>query len=450
MKFQSLVLGLMLIVGVLSGCDDDLKFVGGTIQPDEDRINMTVDSFVMTASTIKIDSIYAKTSYGYLGQFFDPQYGDYKADYICQFYSKEGFKFRHEPIDGSIDSVKFTVGFSSYLGDSLSPMKAEVYPVTKALDRNYYTNINPEDYADMQNPLGGKAYTIFNTETSKRLNSIEIFLDKEVGQRIYDETINNPSSFANQEAFNRFFPGLYVTNTYGMGSVLEVAGSLMQLFYRYEATTKDKDGKDSTYIDTTNEVFMVTNEVIQMNRMSSYGLDELLKPSEQYTYLKTPAGVYTRVVLPAKEMLGRVGDRIINNLPLSFRPLPKADWEFAPDLKKLKSTYLLLLPEDSLKTFFEKNKVNDNITSYLAAYSYSDAEKIYMYKFNNVARLLKEHKEKAPEQDLNLVLVPVIALIDASTGVTSSVTNYQAPLGVTLRKDPDVMNIKVTTSQYNK
>jgi len=446
MKFQSFILGLILIVGVLSGCDDDLKYVGGTIQPDGDRINVTVDSFMMTASTIKVDSIYAKTSTGYLGQFFDPQYGDYKADYICQFYSKEGFTFANEPIDGVIDSVKFTIAFNSYLGDSLSPMKAEIYPVIKALDRNYYTNINPEDYADMQNSLGGQYYTIYNTETSKRLTLVEMFLDKELGQRIYDETINNPSSFANQEAFNRFFPGLYVTNTYGMGAVLEIAGSQMSVHYRHEATTKDVNGKDSAYIANAREVFMVTNEVIQMNRMNSYGVDELLQPNDNYTYLKTPAGVYTRIVIPAKEILDRIDDRIINNLPLSFRPLPNSDWKFASK----PSTYLLLLPEDSLKTFFEKNKVNDNITSYLSSYAYSEADRISMYNFSNVARLLKEHKEKAPEQNLNLLLVPVNASVDPYSGRVSSVSNYQAPMGVTLRKDPDVMGVKVTTSKYDK
>lgn len=446
MKFRSVVLGLMLIVGVLSGCDDDLKYVGGSIQPDGDRINMTVDSFMITSSTIKVDSIYAKTSTGYLGQFFDPQYGDYKADYISQFYCKEGFKFEHEPIDGKIDSVKYIIGINSYVGDSLSPMKVDVFPVTKALDRNYYTNINPEEYSDMQNSLGGKAYVIYNTETSKSVTSIDMFLNKEIGQRIYDETVNNPSSFANQEAFNRFFPGLYVTNTYGMGSVLAVAGSYMMIHYSYEATKKDSKGNDSTYVANTNEIFMVTNEVIQMNRMNSFGIDELLKPNDKYTYLKTPAGVYTRVTIPAKEILNRVGDRVINNLPIDFKVLPNDEWKYTSK----PSPYLLLLPEDSLKNFFETNKIKDDITSFMAEHKYSEEDKIYTYKFSNIARILKTQKEKAPDQDLNILLIPVNASIDQYSGIITSMTTFQAPMGVTLKKDPDVMQIKVTTSQYNK
>lgn len=448
MKFRSLVLGLMLITGVLSSCDDDLKYVGGTIQPDGDKINVAVDSFMMTASTIKIDSIYAKTSVGYLGQFYDPQYGEYKADYICQFYCKEDFKFKNEPIENGIDSVKFIMIFDEFIGDSISPMKAEVYPVVKSLERNYYTNVNPEDYCDTQNPLGGKAYTVYNTANSSRNDSIDIFLDKELGIRIYNETVNNPSSFKNQEAFNRFFPGLYVTNTFGMGTVIKSAGSFLQIYYRYQATGKDVNGNDSTYIANARERFMVTNEVIQMNRMSSLGIDDLLKPSDDVTYVKTPAGVYTRMVIPAKEIFNRVGDRIINNLPLVVKPLPKAEWAFA----SAPAEYMLLLPEDSLKTFFENNKLKDDITSYLTTYTYSQNEKIYLYNFGNIARLMKAHKENAPDKDLNLLLVPVQVTTSTSSyggTIITSISNYQAPMGMTIRKEQELMKIKVTSSKYN-
>ncbi|MDD4516001.1 DUF4270 domain-containing protein [Massilibacteroides sp.] len=449
MKLRSLILGLMLVAGLFTGCNDDMNYVGGTIQPDGDRINVAVDSFMITASTIKIDSIYAKTSTGYLGQFFEPKYGDYKSDYISQFYCQEGFKFAHEPIDGKIDSIKLVLRFSSYIGDSLSPMKAEVFPVIKPLERNYYTNINPEEYCDLKNSLGGESYTIYNVNNSQKLDSVRIFLDKEIGQRIYDETINNPASFANQEAFNRFFPGFYVTNTFGMGAVLEIAASQIKIHYKYEATTTDVNGDDSTYVESSYESFMVTNEVVQMNRMSSYGLDELLQPNDNYTYLKTPAGVYTRIVIPAKKIFEKIGDRIINNVPITIRPLPQNDWEYASK----PSDYLLLLPEDSLNTFFQNNKLPDNITSFISSYSYSSTEFVNMYNFSNIARLLKTHKENGSDEDLNLLLIPVKATVTQTSSSSSSITNvqnYQKPSGLTLRKDPEVMSIRVTTSDYEE
>lgn len=447
MNFRSLVLGSILIAGLSSGCDDDLKYVGGSIQPDGDKVNVSVDSFMISASTIKVDSIYAKTSVGYLGQFYDPEYGDYKSDYISQFYCKDDFQFAEKPIDGKIDSINYYILPASHLGDSLSPMKVEVFPVVKALERNFYTNVNPEDYCDMQTSLGQQTYSYYDVVNSKRIDTIMIPLPKELGQRFYDETISNPSSFANQEAFNKFFPGVYVTNTYGTGSVIGVGLAYMRIFYRYEATTKDKNGNDSTFVAQATESFRVTDEVIQMNRMNSLVLDELLQPNDKYTYLKTPAGVYTRVVIPARDIFNKVGDRIINNFPLQFKLLPQREWAFAPK----PADYVLLLPEDSLKVFFENKRLPDNVTSYLAESSLS-AEKTNVYNFSNIARLLTAHKEKAPDTDLNLLLVPVEVLAtQTNTGTEmTAVNNYQKPMGVTLRKDPEVSKIRITTSQYNQ
>lgn len=443
MKFQSLLLGLVLAAGLLTGCNDP-GLLGGTIQPDDDKVNVKVDSFQITSSTIKVDSIYSKSSYGFLGQFYDPKFGEYKSDFICQFYCKEGFEFSRKPIDSKIDSVKFFVFWSSHIGDSLSPMKAEVYPVIKSLDNNYYSNIDPTDYADMKAVLGGETYTTYDVKNSKLRDSVAIVLKPEMGQRIYDETIKNPSSFANQEAFNEFFPGLYVTNTYGMGSVVEIGGSVLMLYYQYQDTTKASDGKDSTFIATGVEQFRVTDEVVQMNRMSSFGLEEFLKPNDEYSYLKSPAGVCTRFVIPAEDIFGKVGDRIVNNMPFSVKTMPQQDWEYAVDPSKDTDCYLLLLPEDSLNVFFEKNGIEDNITAYKARNSSNK------YDFGNIARLLKTHKEKSPNEDLRIVIVPVKVetMTSGNSIITTSVTNYQKPAGFTLRKDPETMTVKVTSSKY--
>lgn len=441
MKFQSLLLGLILAAGLLTGCNDP-GLLGGTIQPDGDKVNVKVDSFLITSSTIKVDSIYSKSSNGTLGQFYDPQFGEYKSDFICQFYCKEGFEFSRKPIDSKIDSVKFFVYWGSYVGDSLSPMKAEVYPVVKSLDNNYYSNIDPTKYADMKMVLGGETYTTYDVKNSKGRDSVAIALKPEIGQRIYDETIKNPSSFVNQEAFNEFFPGLYITNTYGMGSVVEIDQSILLIYYQYQDTTKASDGKDSTFVTTGVEQFRVTDEVIQMNRMSSFGLEELLQPNDEYTYLKSPAGVCTRFVIPAEDIFGKVGDRVVNNMPFSVKIMPQQDWKYAVDPSKDKNCNLLLLPEDSLNVFFEKNGTEDKTTAYLASNVNNT------YDFKNIARLLKIHKEKSPNEDLRIVVVPVA--VNNSTGSgTTTVRNYQKPAGFTLRKDPETMTVKVTSSKFS-
>ena len=61
---------LLLLGGIslFSGCNDDLTLVGSTIQPQGDRNTVYTDTFRMTASTVKRDSLYAKTTRGLLGE----------------------------------------------------------------------------------------------------------------------------------------------------------------------------------------------------------------------------------------------------------------------------------------------------------------------------------------------------------------------------------------------
>ena len=72
-------------ISVLNGCNDDLTLVGSTIQPQGDRNTVYTDTFRMTASTVKRDSLYAKTTKSLLGDIYDPLYGHLKSDYLCQF-----------------------------------------------------------------------------------------------------------------------------------------------------------------------------------------------------------------------------------------------------------------------------------------------------------------------------------------------------------------------------
>ena len=145
MKIKPLLIGLGLGVTILSGCSDDLNLVGSTIQPDGDKMPVYVDTFQMQATTLLMDSVYARTTNGLLGEFYDPLYGNVKSDYICQFYCPDDFKFKHEPINGQIDSIDFKIMYQNgaWVGDSLAPMRAQIYLVDKELERDFYTNFDP-------------------------------------------------------------------------------------------------------------------------------------------------------------------------------------------------------------------------------------------------------------------------------------------------------------------
>lgn len=306
MKIRHLILGLCVGIIVLGGCDDEWSSVGTSIQEDGDKISVNVDTFRFEASTVRLDSVYARTTSGLLGEIYDPVYGMLKSDYISQFYCPEDFRFAYTPKGGKIDSVEFRIYYTSWAGDSLVPMRVQVYLIDKPLEKHFYTNVNPADYCNMQKPLGSKAYTAYDRSVPDSVRSamvngeptfypqINITLPQELGQKFYDETLNNPTSFDNQEAFNRFFPGLYVTNTFGSGNVINVDLSYLHIYY--SCIIEGSAGQDS--LVSRMEKFNVTQEVIQLNRFQHTDMSNLLQPDEDFTYLKTPAGVSTRIVIP--------------------------------------------------------------------------------------------------------------------------------------------------------
>ncbi|MDR0430948.1 MAG: DUF4270 domain-containing protein [Tannerellaceae bacterium] len=465
MKTKFFVLGIVSGILFLNSCDD-MGLVGPSMQPVEDTPNIFADTFMLKASTVTLDSVYAKTERGLLGEIYDPVFGNLKTDFICQFYIQEGFKFRQTPIDGKIDSIDLRVYYQSrnWIGDSLAAMKATIYPVIKQLDRNYYTNINPADYVDLNNPISSKIYTARDQTVSDSIwnnfgttwytynANIKFDLPVSLGQQFYDESVNNPASFANQNAFNDYFPGLYITTTFGSGNILSVDETEMTIYYRYYEIRPSTGVRDS--IAHAIELFPVTKEVIQMNRSQHANLDKLLEPNDKYTYIKTPAGVCTRITFPTKEIIERIKGRRINTFHFQLKVMKEEQWKYA-----LTPTSLLLIHEDSVKTFFENRKVDDLITSYAAEYKSSTLT----YDFTsgningNLANLIKFQIENAPDKDLNMLVIPIDRTTYQNssssyqpTTTTELISSYLRPSGVTLRKDPEVMQIQVITSAYNK
>ncbi len=451
-----LALGGMLL---LSNCNDDTSLVGPSIQPTSDQISVFQDSIHIQASTVLLDSIYARTVNGLLGELYDPLYGNLKSDYVCQFYCPDEFEFKYEPLDGKIDSMVFQITYdrSSWIGDSLAPMQAQIFLVNKPLEKNYYTNVDPAEFCDMQTSLGTKSYTAYDasipediydiTDTSDSAYytpNVRIRMPLEIGQSIYDETINNPSSFATQDAFNEFFPGLYVTTTYGTGSILNVNTSSMIIYYRYE-TQSSSTGNDT--ILATTERFNATLEIIQLNSLENGNLEQLLEPNDEYAYMKTPAGVCIKLEVSADDLKDIIDDHIVNDMQFSLTPMPQEDWDYAFD----RPEYLLLLPEDSVKNFFESRSIYDSSTSFLGTYDSSDN----IYDFGNISRLMELHVEQDPDNDLRILVFPVEIVSQSSTYyyyTTTSVTevnHYMLPSGVRIKKDYDSMTTLLTTSKYN-
>lgn len=455
MKLKFLILAL--VASIVAGCNDDISSVGISIQPGDDTISVFTDTFRLEATTIQLDSVYARTTTAQLGELYDPLYGYLKSDFLCQFYCPDDFSFEYEPYEGVIDSVIFYIYYYSsdsqngaWVGDSLAPMRAEVFKVTSPLQKNFYTNVDPEQYCDMQTSLGSQSYTAYNSIISDSLREedtyyphIRIKFPTELGQEFYEASVEHPEYFEDQESFNEYCPGVYVTTTFGSGNILSVSSSVMSIYYNY--VTTGSEGQDSLVLAA--ESFSSTQEVIQLSRFKNTDMEALLEPNDEFAYIKSPAGICVRLKIPTAEISALMGDRIINDFPIELRAMPQEDWQYALE----PADYLLILPEDSVKNFFEEDQINDDVTSYLSE-EYDESTRTY--EFSNLANILKNQIDNAPDEDLYVLALPVERDYTTSTYYyysyesTTSITNYMAPSGVRIRINDNFMNVGITSCKY--
>lgn len=447
MKGKSLwtLIVLTITLGFIA-CDDDLNSIGFDIQPPSDSISVANDTLAINARTISMrDSIYARTINGTLGMYEDPIFGTIKSDYLCQFYFPDSANIRKDII--GIDSVRFIVDYLSFAGDSLAPMGLSVYGVNKPLVEDYYTNINPADYSNMEEVLAQEAFTvsgskIVSTSGSIKERQVSAKLDNSFGENLFKAYYNG--TIKNSETFNQYFPGAYVTTNFGSGCLLSDIQTLINVYYSYEDIRKNHDGtQDSTVVVKTVFTLTVTNEVIQLNHIKNGNPASLFTEGTGATYLKTPAGVFTELDIPIKEISDNMATKSLNNVlsaQLTLKGYTEKETDSAFDLTR--PSNILLIDKDSIHNFFRKRQQPDNITSF----SVSRNTSYNTYEFTNLSTLINHYKDKNIDI-AKFAVVPVTVERNTSTGAVTKVYNNMQPSTAILRsnkKDASVKDMQMT------
>lgn len=186
--------------------------------------------------------------------------------------------------------------------------------------------------------------------------------------------------------------------------------------------------------------------------------------------MKSPAGIFTQATLPINKIYEELSHDTINAVKLTFNSYNQ------PDNGKFSMkapTYVLLLREKERQSFFEENKLTDNITSYLAVHNaiISNKPTTNQYVFTNLTRLInacvnekQEAKKKAGDSwneaaweaanpDWNkVVLIPVLVQYDSSSNKNMiSIQHDLQPGYVKLEGGPDGTKLKleVTYTTFN-
>lgn len=437
-------------------CDDNTGTLGSSIIPGADSLEIKTRTYQAATRSIKVDSVLGKTGKVYLGRFTDPETGSMlEADFIAQFNCAEGGNvFPEEIIGDTACRTELILYFTTFFGDSTNTMAAEVYELEQTLQEGekYYTNIDfTQFYNTESDPIAQKVYTAIDysidedeLEDPEHYANVSIPLPTEIGTKIIKQYRDNPEYFANATNFiENVCKGYYVKCSQGDGTMLYIDQVALNVYFRID--------EDSTYVTQ----FSGSQEVLQTNRFSTQEVQHLID-DDTCTYLKTPAGIFTEVTLPVDAMTIE-GDSI-NSAKITFT---RYNRESSPRYQFGIPQTLLMVRKSEMNTFFEKNKLTDNITSYYTTYN----DTYNHYEYNNIARLiiycnnerqawLADNPEKNETDYENeypdwnkVVLIPVTTIKDSN----NNIVNFRHDLQLNSTKlvgGKDKISIKVISSRF--
>jgi hypothetical protein len=414
-------------------CDDETQGLG--LISNSDVLTISDTLLYAKSSSVSAGATIARSSTCYLGRVTDPETNStVTAEFLTQFYCKDNFNFLsylEDTTNVRVTAARLGLYYDSFYGDSLAPMKVSVYELdpTNVMQGNtyYYTDLDPLTYLPggvlPAQPLASAVYTLDDQtvseddkNTSGYVKYINIPLPKSFGERIYKANFDNPSYFTNSYTFAKnVCPGFYFKLEAGDGCMAYISDVVMDI-----TVTR----ADTAY---TAIRFAATPEVVQTNvvRNDEETVNELLA-NEECTYMKTPAGIYTEVELPVKEICGGThANDEINSVKVVF---DRAFNETSSDYDLALPYTILMIRKSKMEAFFADNKTVDTDEAIYTTISSNDST----YTFNNIATIVKAMKQERAEgvaantnweqenPDWNkVVMIPVVRTYDSSSNLIS-------------------------------
>ncbi|KGL53947.1 hypothetical protein HQ29_00880 [Porphyromonas canoris] len=481
-NMKKLIAFLLCSVGLLvsvASCDEPRNALGIELQPDDSKIKTYSAQFSLDAVTVPFDvktngakdedgfnKILVSSPFSFIGHLPDEYFKSVSSDYLCQLYAPKGLKFSDIPEKGRIDSTRVSLYYTSYDGDSLAPLTIAAYKLGKTIPFEHYSVGNIDQYGPFEKlgessflpSVGNSRIVIGSGQDKVTIMSVSIPVDNKLGQDIYDRSVKNDPIFSSQEAFNKYFPGMHLTVQAGSGSMLRVYRTALTMYYTKDTIVQSSKKTDSLVHLVKDQELILTPEVSQIARFHHADLSSLLgkttlsgNPDEYYTNLKSPAGVVTEITFPTKAIQallkeGNTGyERALESVPLTLTADPSDNGVYhlsAP-------TYLLMLPKDSVASFFSRREteLTEAYTTFLSQI-YSSAST--SYSFSNISKLINKHIKDTPNEDLKVWVLPVErALSDpnSSNPVTLSISNLLKPTGLRLKHSKNVKNLRIIYSE---
>ncbi len=384
---------------MFTACDDTTGDIGTDIMPGQDLIVSSQEIYSVKTRTILSDSVLANSNDSHLGCVIDPETrAKTTCNFLAQFHILEGTLFpdrdklvTDEQGHIKVDSCDIRIFIKSYYGDSLATMKmtAQELDTNKVIKENvsYYTNLDAGQF--LTDGVGVKkslSYSVKDlsrpdslTDGSTYFRSILVRLPASYGRHLMEKYYENPDFYKNSYQFiNHVCPGFYFNITGGVGSMITAHTTTLDVYFPYH--TKNEAGND-TIIDGMQRM-AATEEVIQQTTIENDIPAELISEDNPYTYIKSPAGLFTEVELPISDIVaGEHYNDTINSAAITFQ---RYNDNTQNDYNLTSPSDIILVKKTQAYDFFEKNKLTNEKDSYIATFNASTNT----YTFSNISKLI--------------------------------------------------------------
>lgn len=457
---------LFVIIGAMSllaSCDDTTDKIGESLTKHEDLLTVTDGVYTITSRSIAVDSVISRNIEGYLGNIKDLETGTYvKSNFLTQFHTFENYTFPELSIlpKGIVaDSCQVRLFYNTSYGDTLTTMKATLYEMAKPVEEGviYYSSYNPEKQGMLRKDANSlkvtKTYTLADGNYTDSLRNSDSYVnniffnlndpytDKDgkqynnYGTYVMQKYYENPEHFKNSYNFiHNVCPGFYIKSENGVGCVANIYLTQLNIYFTYKDTEKDSLKTGVANFSGTEEVRQLTEIDNKKDRIKE------LTENKSYTYVKSPAGIFTELTIPVEEIFDGHESDSINSAKVSLQCISNTTYgEYAFSAPKT----LLMVEASEAKAFFENNEVINNRTSYVASYNSSYNN----YTFNNIGLLARDMFSKLPEDPAQreqwkrdhpewnkVLLIPVSTsyVTYNSTSIVSKVSHDMSPSSIRL------------------
>lgn len=460
MKKSALLSAGFVAALAMASCDESTSTVGSSLSKNE--VEIIVDStFTVSGRAVINDLVQSRTILQLLGQIDAEGYGSLKSDIVCQ-YMPSAFVDTLGVKPEYIDSVKLvlTMFKDGFAGDSIVPMGVTVYPLTRQLPSPIYSDFNPSDYYDSSTVLGSTTYSglidgadgVGADGSGNIYKDIMVPLPKEIGVNLLNQFKTNKQTFSTPQEFAKWFPGLYISNSFGSGRVTRIVSNMINVYFRSVQPIPDTNPQRDTVLHGTGTYMAVTPEIITNNNILYKMSDKLRqRAAKGESILVGPIGYDVEFEFPAREVISRYKAQsgelsVINSLSLSI-PAKAIDNDYG----LTPPPYVLIVKKKDKAKFFSGVQINDNISSFYATYNSSTKSYEVPLMRDYIVDLMEKGEIK--DEDVSFVICPaLVSFLTVNSGygqvtkVVGSITPYVTE-PVMAELDMDKAEIRFTFSK---